>query len=250
MSDRCSIDQSIHSQHTNSHFALHLTFHPPEILAMISVADLIINNRVPGSYFATDAYVRSELEMGLLESRRGDRLLALPETLIQAIHAGLARETGQASRLVLLNCGRWWGKNFYTRFCEELTDYYGIALADMPMIEFLQALQQCWVTHGWGRIEIDQTHQHRGFLVIKTQNSAFARQAPQAEQPVCFLEAGILAAFFSQLTGRELHCVQTTCESMGAEYNHFVLGLASRLEPAETMVTNFDHDAIMQQLCG
>ncbi|MEO1208031.1 MAG: 4-vinyl reductase, partial [Cyanobacteria bacterium J06638_20] len=39
---------------------------------MISVADLLVNNRVPGNYFATDAYVRSDLEMGLLENRQGD----------------------------------------------------------------------------------------------------------------------------------------------------------------------------------
>lgn len=217
---------------------------------MISVADLLINNRVPGSYFAADAYVRSELELGLLENRRGDRLLALPETLLQAIYSGLDKETGQASRLVLLNCGRWWGKNFYTRFCEELTEYYGMPLANMPMVEFLQALRQCWVTHGWGKIEIDQTYQYQGFLVVKIQNSAFARQAPKGNQPVCYLEAGVLIAFFSQLTGRELHCVQTTCESMGADCNRFVLGLVNRMEPAETMVTNLDHDAIMQQLCG
>lgn len=217
---------------------------------MISVADLLVNNRIPSNYFATDAYVRSDLEMGLLENRQGDRLLALPETLIQAIYSGLDKETGQASRLVLFNCGRWWGKNFYARFCEELTDYYGVPLADMAMVEFMQALQQCWITHGWGKIDLDQTYQHRGFLVVKIWNSPFVHLAPKRDQPVGHLEAGILTAFFSHLTGRELHCVQTTCESMGADCNHFVLGLTKRIEPAETMVTNMEHDAIMQQLCS
>jgi uncharacterized protein len=217
---------------------------------MISVADLLTNHRIPGSYFATDAYVKGDLEMGLLENRRGDRLLSLPEPLIQAIYSGLEKETGQASRLVLFNCGRWWGKNFCIRFREELTEYHGTALTEMPMIEFIQALQQCWITHGWGKIELDQTYQHRGFLVVKIQNSAFARLAPQSNEPVCYLEAGILSVFFSQLSGRELHCVQTTCESIGADCNRFVLGLANRLEPAETMVTNLDHDAIMKQLCS
>lgn len=217
---------------------------------MISVADLLTNDRIPGNYFAFDVYVRGDLEMGLLENRQGDRLLALPETLIQAIYSGLDKETGQATRLVLFNCGRWWGKSFYIRFCEQLTDHYSMAVSDMPMVEFLQSLQQCWLTHGWGKLEIDQTYQSRGFLVIKTWNSPFAKQAPNWNQPVCYLEAGVLAAFFSNLTGRELHCVQTTCESMGADCNRFVLGLTKRLEPAETMVTNLDHDAILQQLCN
>lgn len=217
---------------------------------MISVADLLTNDHVPGNYFATDAYVHSDLEMGLLENRDGNRLLALPDTFIQSMYAGLEKETGQATRLVLFNCGRWWGKNFYTRFREQMSDYYSTPLADMGMVEFMQALQQCWKTHGWGKIDIDQTHQNRGFLVIKIWNSPFARQAPKTDQPACHLEAGILSSFFSQLTGRDLHCVQTTCESMGADCNRFVIGLTKRLEPAETMVTNMEHDAIMQQLCS
>ncbi|MBF2028393.1 MAG: 4-vinyl reductase [Oscillatoriales cyanobacterium C42_A2020_001] len=217
---------------------------------MISVADLLTNNRIPGNYFATDVYVRSDLELGLLENRRGDRLLALPETLIQAIYVGLDKETGQATRLVLFNCGKWWGKNFYTRFREELTDYYGQALADMTMAEFLQCLQQCWITHGWGKVELDHQYQNRGFLVIKTWNSPFAGHAPKINRPVCYFEAGILSAFFSQLTGRDLHCIQTACESLGAEANRFVIGLEKRLEPANVMVEQqADHDTIMKKLC-
>lgn len=217
---------------------------------MISVADLLTNNRVPGNYFATDVYVRSDLELGLLENRRGDRLLALPETLIQAIYAGLDKETGQATRLVLLNCGRWWGKNFYTRFREELTDYYGQSLADMTMAEFLQCLQQCWVTHGWGKIELDYQYHQRGFLVVKTSHSPYAKLAPPGNRPVCHLEAGVLSAFFSQLTGRELTCVQTSCESLGAAANYFVLGLPKRLELADLLIEQrTDHETIMAKLC-
>jgi len=221
----------------------------PQFPTMISVADLLTNDRIPSNYFAFDVYVHGDLEMGLLENRQGDRLLALPETLIQAIYSGLDKETGQATRLVLFNCGRWWGKSFYVRFCEQLTDYYGTAISDMPMAEFLQSLQQCWITHGWGRIELDQTYQSKGFLIAKTWNSPFAKHAPTWNQPVCYLEAGVLSSFFSNLTGRELHCVQTTCESLGADCNRFVLGLPKRLEVAETLVTNLDHDAILQQLC-
>lgn len=218
---------------------------------MISVADLLTNSRIPGNYFAADAYVQGDLELGLLENRRGDRLLALPETLIQGIYAGLDKETGQATRLVLFNCGRWWGKNFYMRFCEEVSDYYGAALSDMPMIEFLQCLQQCWITHGWGKIELDQSYQHRGFLVVEIADSPFARQAPRTNRPMCFLEAGILSSFFSQLTGKDLHCVQTSCESLGADRNRFILGLAKRLEPAEAMVeSQLEHEVIMQKLCA
>jgi predicted hydrocarbon binding protein len=218
---------------------------------MISVANLLANNRIPGNYFASDVYVHSDLEMGLLENRRGDRLLALPETFLQAIHAGLEKETGQASSLVLMNCGRWWGKNFYARFCEEVSDYYEKPLAEMPMVELLQCLRQCWTTHGWGKIDLDHTYQQHGFLVIKIYNSPFITSSPKAERPVGFLEMGILSSFFSQLTGRDLHCVQTSCQSQSSDSSYFVLGLAKRLEPVEKMVMDGKpHEAIMQSLCA
>lgn len=218
---------------------------------MISVADLLTNNRLPGDYYAPQAYVRGDLEMGLLENRRGDRLLAIPDTLIQAIYSGLDKETGQASRLVLFNCGRWWGKNFYNRFADELTTYYGIPLVDMSMAQFIQSLKHCWATYGWGKLELDQTYHHRGFILIKTSHSAFARHSPAGKQPACALEAGVLSAFFSQLTGRDLHCVQTSCESLGDECNWFVIGTRKRLEPAEAMVENqLSHDSIMPRLCA
>ena len=216
---------------------------------MISVADLLVDGRIPGNYFATPAYVHSDLELGLLENRRGDRLLAIPDTLIQAIYSGLDKETGQATRLVLFNCGRWWGKNFYARFGEELSDYYGMPLAEMSMSDFVQSLQQCWLTHGWGKFEMDQTYQHRGFLIAKVTNSPFAAQAPNMQRPVCFLEAGILTAFFSQLAGRDLNCIQISCESQGSDANRFLIGLPDRLESVNGMVeAKVPHEEIMAKL--
>ncbi len=217
---------------------------------MISVADLLID-RLPANYYASDVYVRGDLEMGLLESRRGDRLLAIPQTLIQAIYAGLDKETGQASRLVLFNCGCWWGKNFFNRFREEVSEYYSTPLVDLKMADFLQAIKQCWITYGLGKLELDQTYHHRGFLIVKTWNSPFARLANSGDAPACFLEAGILASLFSQLSDRELHCVQTQCESMQADCNLFIIGLQKRLEAVEAMLEKqLDHESIIPRLCA
>ena len=217
---------------------------------MIAIADLLESKRLPGNYFAPATYIRGDLELGLLENRRGDRFLALPDTLIKAIYQGLDQETGQAARLVLFNCGRWWGKNFYVRFCEEVSEYYGKPLAEMEMVEFLQCFQQCWKTLGWGTFEFDQTYYQQGFLEVRISNSPFAESAPKTNHPVCFLEAGILSAFFSQLTGRDIYSLQTTCESMGAETNRFIIGLTERLKPAESWVAEGqNHDKILAILC-
>lgn len=216
---------------------------------MITVADLVKDQRLPGNYFAFDAYVTGDFEAGLLENRRGDRLLALPEILIQSIYSVIEQETGQAYGVVLANCGRWWGKNFYARFVEEVSEYYKKPLNEMEMVEFIGCLKQCWKSHGWGTFDLDMSYYHQGFIVVKIWNSAYAKQALKGKLPVCFLETGILTTFFSQLTGRELHCVQTTCESLGADCNRFVLGLAQRLKPAEAWLEQ-DHETILDRLCN
>ena len=216
---------------------------------MVSVADLLTDGRLPGNYFAQDLYVRGSTELGLLENRRGDRLLAIPEPLLKAIYSGLDKETGQASHLVLYNCGRWWGKNFYARFCEELADYYKQPLVDLSMAEFLQSLQQCWKTHGWGQINLDTTYRDRGFLSVEIWHSPFTTAAPQGQKPAGDLERGIIEIFFTQLTGRDLRCAQTSCIAKGDDCNRFILGLANRIQSVEGMVANGQaHQAIMQTL--
>jgi predicted hydrocarbon binding protein len=117
------------------------------------------------------------------------------------------------------------------------------------MIELVQCLKQCWKAHGWGTIDFNFDHYPQGFLVVKIKQSAFASVVESPKKPTCFLEAGLLAAFFSELSGTKLHCLQTACESLGANSNLFILGLASRLKPIESMVEQGkSHGVIMQNL--
>lgn len=68
-------------------------------------------------------------------------------------------------------------------------------------------------------------------------------------RPSCYLEAGILTAFFSGLTGRDLTAVQISCESMGSDLNRFILGLGDRLTVVNRLIQQgLDHEAIMECL--
>lgn len=218
---------------------------------MISVADLIEKKPVKGNYFAPSAYVQGDFELGLLETRQGSRLIALPEVFLQGLYAGLGEEIGQATGVVLYNCGRWWGKNFYRRFLQEVSEYYEIPLAQMEMSEFISSFKQCWKTHGWGVIEFNFDYYSRGFIVVKTVNSPFAQAAPQNQTLSCQPESGILSAFFSQLTGENLGCVQISCESLGAEANYFVIGLEERVNVAHTWLEEgHDYETVLSLLCS
>ncbi len=217
---------------------------------MIDVANLVEKSSFKGNYFSHDAYLQGDFEFGLLENRSGSRLLALPQPLLEALYATLEDELGQGSTVALFSCGRWWGKHFYQRFTDELGEYYEKPLAEMNMIQFIQCLKECWKTNGWGLLDIDLKYYEHGFLVSQIFNSPFAQAASENKYPMCFLEAGILSAFFSKLTGEKLHCIQTTCESMGANSNYFVIGLAERIEPVEAWrEEGHDHNKIMDLLC-
>jgi uncharacterized protein len=217
---------------------------------MIAVKELLKTSRPIGNYFAPDIYIQGDLEAGLIENRDGARLLALPQTFIQAIYEGLAEEVGSASEAVLYKCGAWWGKTFYRRFAEEVSQQSGRTLAEIDMIEFLHCFQQCWQAHGWGKIELDFDHHSSGFIVVKIWNSAFAKTKPTLDKPKCYVEAGLLSSFFTGLTGQKLHCIQTSCESLGAECNHFVLGLPDRVQRADAWLQEkHDHATIMERLC-
>ena len=216
---------------------------------MISVQELLKDSILPGNYFAPKAYVQGNFESGLIENRQGTRLIALPETLLRGIYKGLEDEVGPSAGIVLFQCGRWWGKNFYRRFAVEVNTYYKKTLSEMTMIELLQCLKQCWKVHGWGNINFDFDYYQQGFLVVKIEQSPFAAVASNQKKPACFTEAGLLSAFFTQLSGTELHCVQTSCESLGAVCNLFVVGLAKRLEPvSDWLEQGQHHSTILEQL--
>ena len=200
-------------------------------------------------FFAADVYATGDFESGLIENRQGTRLLALPETLIKGLHTALQSEVGSAAGIVLFNCGSRWGKNFYRRFAEEVSNYYQRSLDQLEMVQLLECLKQCWKTHGWGKINLNCEYYQQGFLVVELQNSPFANSIIAEDRPSCFMEAGLLAAFFSELSGTSLHCIQTSCESLGAKSNLFILGLAARLNPAEAMVKDQkSHTIILQRL--
>jgi uncharacterized protein len=216
---------------------------------MISVKNLVQDSRLLGNFFSPDAYLQGDVETGLLESRGGSRLIALPEALLQGLYNGLTTEVGQAAGVVLFQCGNHWGKHFYRRFGEEISKYYQKPLAQMEMVEFLQCLKQCWKTHGWGVIDFNFDQYQQGFIVAKIKNSPFDEVTPEDDITMGYAEAGILSSFFTLLTGRNLHCVQTAHEKADSPWNCFVIGVEERIKPAEAWRSEGqDHDTIMERL--
>ncbi len=225
---------------------------------MTTLQEILQDQILPGHCFSPAYYIRPDIHSSLLYSRGGYRLAAFPMPLLEAIYAGLRYETGQATRVILYNCGRDWGEAFFRRIEDELSRYYHQPLQELPIGIFLDALSDLWATHGWGRLELDFSAADRGLVQAKIRNSGFALAARASlspeelstrREPAGYLEAGMLASLFSLLAGRDLVCVQTSCESLGADLNRFLIGTAQRLHNCEDWVRKgLSHEEIWDRL--
>ena len=225
---------------------------------MTTLQSLLQDNKVPGHCFAPDRYINVDIHSGLMESRGGYRLAAFPDALLRAIYSGLHYEAGQASRVILSNCGQQWGQEFYRRFEMEISEYFEQPLAELPLAVLLDSLQDLWATHGWGSLLVNLEYEQYGVIEISLTGSGFAQAAKEAmadpeqgqcSEPSCHLESGILASLFTALAGRSLHCVQTLCESMGAESNRFLVSTPERLRPVPDWIRQgIPHEEVVSRL--
>jgi uncharacterized protein len=165
------------------------------------------NIPIPTNCFNPKSYVKSHPASGLLATRHGDRLIAVPELLLRSIPKTLRAEAGEASYLALYTFGENWGKNFCDRVMQDLVKYYRQPILATLAAEFLASIQEAWAVHGLGRPSIDFGLSERGLLLVTIVNSGIAGGTTIEPDPTYrsfSLEAGFLAGWFSNLTAKDL----------------------------------------------
>jgi uncharacterized protein len=201
--------------------------------------------KIPGNYFAPQAYVRSDLQSALLQDRTGERLIALPESFLLAMDETFHQETGKAAPFALYTCGSFWGEGFCQRFHQTLERLHRKTITQISLIDYLLAMRQVFATHGFGILDLDFAHYNHNLIVASISKSIVAPNTIKGRAPACHLEAGIFAGWFSILTAQRFGAVQTECISQGANSNRFVLLEAERLAEARRAVS---HGASYTQL--
>jgi len=161
---------------------------------------------IPTNCFNPKSYVKSEPASGLLATRHGDRLIAVPELLLRSIPRILRVEAGEASYLALYTFGDNWGKTFGNRMMQDLVKYYRQPTLETIATEFFAHVEAAWAVHGLGKPSIDFSLAKRGLLVVTISNSGIANGQTVENTPTYrsfSLEAGF-AGRFSNLTGKDL----------------------------------------------
>lgn len=216
--------------------------------------------KIPNHYFSQRAYIKSDPSTGLLASRQGNRLIAIPDMLLRNIHRSLRQEAGDATPLALYTCGYWWGGYFYDRISQELERYYQMPLAEINAMEFLVTLRELWSVHGLGYLNLDFSYRNYGLIKVLTAYSVLQEGSDiglkPGQLPSYHLEAGFLAAWFSRWAGKELracatdwghrHLSEETATEL-APFTEFLIGMSDRIEPIENQVRQGDRTGVILQ---
>ncbi len=182
------------------------------------------------NHYIEEDYFSLNVRSGIIRSPIGTRMVGIPEELIAGLHAGLEEETGAAAGVVLYGCGRWWGKQFVRRHGLEIRHFYGMEAADLPLHFYSQVLRRVWAMYGWGALDMNLDLRGQGFVEFGVQSAMYSDVVGNIGRTSDYIIAGVLASIVSDLSGRELECVEITCRSKGDQRCAFLTGLGSRVD--------------------
>ncbi len=210
------------------------------------------NTSIPGNYFSPRFYVKSDPATGLLSTRQGDRLVAVPDFLLRGIHRALQSEAGQAGTLALYTFGFSWGGSFYDHIRGEIESYRGTTIMATNAVEFFATMRQLWTVHGMGNLILDFSHRQNGLIVVTTENSVLTIGSEiglkSGNLPWHHLQAGFIAAWFSRWAGKDIRACATdwsdlpetstaTLDSSSKEnYTRFIVGVTTKIQQVEPWV--------------
>lgn len=193
------------------------------------------NISIPANCFNPKSYVKSHAATGLLSTRSGDRLIAVPELLLKIIPKILQKEAGEASYLALYTFGNGWGKAFCRRLVKDIAQYYRQPILEIFAADFLVYVQEAWAVHGLGKPSIDFSLSEQGILVVTIENSGIGGGTAvedDATHNSFSLEAGFLAGWFSTLTNETLRAC--ACNWSDAPTSiQFLVGNTTHIESIE-----------------
>lgn len=192
---------------------------------MSSHSDLTAKN-----HYREDDYFTYNIGAGVIRSPSGTRVITLPDSLLRGIASALEHEAGDAAPIILHGCGKIWGKRFAEHHLLEVRQLFKTDAGQLPFGLFAQTLRRIWSLHGWGNLSMSFDLRELGFVEVFVENALYGSLVGESDRPSEHLWAGLIGAFFSTLTGKDLDATQTSCVSCGAEENVFLVGLGTRVQ--------------------
>lgn len=185
------------------------------------------------NYFGQEDYLRRKLHDTALELGYGGLGMMASEDFIIGLQQGLEAEVGEASAVIMYQCGLQWGKLDMQDFEKRMEREYGRAMRDMNVHFVLEAWWWPLTSAGWGSWSVDLGRVDQGYIVVQMNNSAVAQSLERVGKPVCHLYAGLLAGALTPLVGAEMSSIEIQCYAMGEDHCRFLVGREERVDAAE-----------------
>jgi predicted hydrocarbon binding protein len=187
------------------------------------------------NYYEPHKYLR-RAQAGRLTNAYNQRCMLASEDLIVGYQLALEEEVGDAAGNIMYRCGFEWGKRDIDRFSARFPQEFGRDIADGRFGFLLETWWWPLQAAGWGAWRYDLSHRKEGLIFVDLFDSAVARSIGNIGKVVCHYYAGMFAAVFSQLAGRELSSIEIQCYSMGEKFCKFLIGSSKRINAAQFWV--------------
>lgn len=183
---------------------------------------------------------RADLTAGTWHDAAGQRLVYASADLIVALLEVLATETGDGWKIALARTGEACGR--------ELSANPAPGNASLAVHE--ERLRNWFARHGWGSLGIDLTDvAAHGLIVARLERSLVPSLAPAlADRQLDAFVAGVLAGYFSALSGRELGSVEIACTAAGEPRCVFLVSSPARLEAIDGHIGQLSVDEVIAEL--
>lgn len=202
---------------------------------MITAAEL--TTELDLNRFFDEGGFKYDLEKGTIHNPGQTRVLWLSADTVRGIYLALHEEAGPAWKLILKNCGRFWGKKVAQNLDRELSLLAQTRQADLAVPVYLQLVEAYFRQHGWGVLELDlEDAVAHGVIEARLHHSFFAEVLDEVNEPVDQLIAGILEALFSHISGQPVGCLEIASERTGADCGCFILSGEERIFDLEELV--------------
>lgn len=196
----------------------------------------LLNVRRPSprhNYYELHEYLRLKTRDTPMELGYGGVGMMATEDFVLGLQEGLEREVGEASAVIMYQCGLEWGRLDMERFEERVKREWGRAMREMNVQFILETWWWPLTAAGWGAWNVDLGRIRQGYIVVDLYNSAVAQSLEPLGKPVCHLYAGMLAGSLGSLIRRQLSAIEIQCYAMGEDHCRFLLASEKRVDAAE-----------------
>lgn len=141
------------------------------------------------------------------------------------------------SALTLQEAGYTAGEDIFACFRRWLPGFTGVQdPADLDARVLGDVLSEFFKALGWGSITVD--HLGAAGLAVDSTDWAEAEPGAGAEQPCCYLSAGMLASFLGRLAGSSVAVLEVECRSCNDARCRFLAGAPDTLQTVYNSISS------------